>query len=157
MHKIAVKVPAGVDKGSTLRIPGKGDLGLRGSSPGDLYLLIYVEEDELFHRDGDDIICEVPITFVQATLGAEIEVPTLFGKVEMKIPPGTQSGRIFRLRGQGIPNLRGYGKGDQLLKILAEIPTNLNKEERRLLEQFRDISEERTSPEVKKFWERFKH
>ena len=157
MHKIAVKVPAGVDKGSTLRIPGKGDLGLRGSSPGDLYLLIYVEEDELFHRDGDDIICEVPITFVQATLGAEIEVPTLFGKVEMKIPPGTQSGRIFRLRGQGIPSLRGYGKGDQLLKILVETPTSLNREERRLLEQFRDISGERTSPEVKKFWERFKH
>ena len=157
MHKIEVKIPAGVSQGSTLRIPGKGDIGLRGGHPGDLYILIYVEEDELFHREEDDIICEVPITFVQAALGTEIEVPTLFGKVEMRIPPGTQSGRVFRLRGQGIPNLRGYGKGDQLVKIMVEVPTNLGREERKLLEQFKDISGERTSPEVKKFWERFKH
>ncbi|HCG77296.1 MAG: molecular chaperone DnaJ [bacterium (Candidatus Ratteibacteria) CG_4_10_14_3_um_filter_41_18] len=155
-HRIMVKIPAGVDKGSTLRIAGQGDAGLRGGAAGDLYILIYVEEGDFFHREGDDIICEVPITFVQAALGGEIEVPTLFGKVKMKISPGTQSGRVFRLRNQGIPSLRGYGKGDQLVKILVETPTNLSKEERKLLEQFRALSGERTSPEVKKFRERFR-
>ncbi len=155
-HKISVKIPAGVDKGSTLRISGQGDAGLRGGTSGDLYILIYVQEDDFFHRESDDIICEAPITFTQAILGAEIEVPTLFGKVKMKISPGTQGGRVFRLRNQGIPSLRSYGKGDQLVKILVETPTNLSKEERRLLEQFENISTERTSPEVKKFRERFK-
>ncbi len=157
MHKIAVKIPAGVAQGSTLRLLGRGDVGLRGESAGDLYILIAVQEDELFRREGDDIICEVPVTFVQAALGAEIEVPTLFGKVEMKILPGTQSGRVFRLRSQGIPNLRGYGKGDQLVRILVETPTNLGKEERKLLEQFKEISSARTHPFVQKFWDKFKY
>lgn len=157
IHKIMVKVPPGVKGGSALRIGGKGDMGLRRGIPGDLYILIYVEEDEFFTREGDDIICEVPITIVQAALGAEIEMPILFGKVKMKIAPGTQSGRVFRLRGRGIPNLHGYGKGDQLVKILVETPTNLSKEGRRLLEQFGDISEEHMHPFIKKFWEKFKH
>ncbi len=152
-----MKIPAGVAQGSALRLQGRGDVGLRGESAGDLYILITVQEDELFRRERDDIICEVPITFVQAALGAEIEVPTLFGKVEMKIPPGTQSGRVFRLRSQGIPNLRGYGKGDQLVRILVETPTNLGKEERKLLEQFKEISSGRTHPLIQKFWEKFKH
>ena len=157
IHRVEVKIPAGVAQGSALRLQGKGDVGSRGESAGDLYILITVQEDELFRRERDDIICEVPVTFVQAALGAEIEVPTLFGKVEMKIPPGTQSGRVFRLRSQGIPNLRGYGKGDQLVRILMETPTNLSKEGRKLLEQFKEISSGRTYPLIQKFWERFKH
>ncbi len=157
MHKIAVKIPAGVAQGSTLRLPGRGDVGLREGPPGDLYILIAVQKDEFFQREGDNIICEIPITFVQAALGAEIEVPTLFGKVEMKIPAGTQSGKVFRLRSQGIPSLRGYGKGDELVEILVETPTNLSKEEKKLLEQFKEISREGTHPFVQKFWERFKH
>ena len=146
MEKISVKIPAGISSGSSLRVRGKGEAGRRGGMAGDLYILISVEKDELFIRQENDIVIEVPITFIQATLGSEIEVPTLTGRVKMKIPPGTRTGETFRLRGKGISNLHGYGKGDELVKIYVETPKNLSRQERRLWEELSQIEDERNYP-----------
>src|SRR5262249_54067820 len=110
-----VKIPAGGDTGARLKVPGERGLGKGGWRAGSLYIMIHVREHPLFARQGADVICEIPIRFPQAALGAEIEVPTLEGKIKMKIPPGTQSGKVFRLRGKGIASLRGAGRGDQLV------------------------------------------
>ena len=115
--KVEVKIPAGVDTGNRIRVAGEGEAGVRGGSTGDLYVYITVKDHKFFKREGTEIICEVPITFVQASLGDTIEVPTLDGKVEMKIPAGIQSGTIMRLKGKGIPFLRGAGRGDQHVRI----------------------------------------
>lgn len=155
-RKINIKVPAGVNNGSHLRISGEGEVGLRGGPRGDLYVAIHVNKHPIFERDGDNIYCEVPISFPQAALGTEVEVPTLNGKVKMKVPPGTQGGKIFRLRGRGIKSLHSYGKGDQLVKIIVETPTNLNSEQKRLLKEFAKVCGEDVTPERKKFMERVK-
>jgi len=135
-QKIEVTVPAGVDTGSRLRVQGEGDSGSRGGQPGDLYIYISVKNHPIFERHGYDIICELPVSFALAALGGETEVPTLTGNVMMRIPEGTQSGRVFRLSGKGVKNLRGYGTGDQLVKMVVETPTHMNSEQKRLLREF---------------------
>jgi len=137
---IKVKIPAGVDTGSNLRVRGEGEAGTGGR--GDLYVIIDVQRHPVFERKGNDIIASVTISVTEAILGGEVQVPTLNGHVAMKIPPGTQSGKIFRLKGKGIPDVHGRGVGDELVKVNVEIPTRLNAEQRRLIEEFARISGE---------------
>lgn len=139
-RKINVKIPAGVDDGQQLRVSGQGEPGINGGPAGDLYVVFHVKEHEFFERDGDDIYCEVPLTFSQAALGDEIEVPTLHGKVKLKVPSGTQTGTKFRLRGKGVPNVRGYGVGDQHIHVKVVTPTKLTEKQKQLLREFSEIS-----------------
>ena len=155
-HTISVKVPAGVDTGSRLRLRGEGEGGARGGPPGDLYVLIEVAEHPIFVRDGADVVCEVPIGFVQAALGTELQVPTIDGKAAVRVPAGTQSGQIFRLRGRGIQQLGGYGRGDQLVRILVETPRHLTARQRELLEEFAQETGEEVHPQSKSFLEKVK-
>ena len=155
-RNIKVKIPAGVDSGSRLRVHGEGEAGQKGGPRGDLYLVIYVKPHEIFERHESDIYCEVPISFVAAVFGADVEVPTLEGKVMMKIPPGTQSGKVFRLRGKGVQHLHDYGKGDELVKAQVEVPTDLNQEQKRLLKEFARVSGEATGPLSKSFVDKMK-
>jgi len=134
-QKISVRIPAGIEDGTNLRIAGAGEAGERGGPPGDLYVVVHVKPHELFERDGANLLLDVPISMVQASLGDQIEVPTLKGAVKMTIPEGTQHGTIFRLKGLGLPYLSG-GKGDQLVRVSVEIPTKLTKEQKRLLREF---------------------
>lgn len=138
--KIQVKVPAGIDDGQQLRVSGQGEPGVNGGPSGDLYVVFHVRSHEFFERDGDDVYCEMPITVTQAALGDEIEVPTLHGKVKLKIPAGTQTGTRFRLKGKGIPNVRGYGQGDQHVVILLVTPRKLTDKQKQLLREFAVIS-----------------
>lgn len=133
--KISVKIPPGVESGSHLRISGEGDSGIRGGPPGDLYVVIHVQPHEFFKREGDNIFCEIPITFSQAALGDEVEVPTLKSRARIKIPPGTQTGTVFRLKGEGIFRLNGRGRGDQNVIVRVKTPEKLNKEQRELFEK----------------------
>lgn len=137
---IHLNIPAGVDDGSQLRVSGEGEAGTRGGPPGDLYVIIRVKPHEFFERDNDDIYCEVPLTFAQAALGDEIEIPTLTEKVKLKIPAGTQTGTYFRLRGKGVPRLRGYGQGDQHVKVVVVTPTKLSEEQKEALRQLGQLS-----------------
>ncbi|GLX69185.1 molecular chaperone DnaJ [Paenibacillus glycanilyticus] len=141
-RKISVRIPAGVDDGAQIRLSGEGEGGLRGGPAGDLYIVIRVKAHEFFERENDDIYCEVPLTFVQAALGDEIEIPTLTEKVKLKIPAGTQTGTYFRLKGKGVPKLRGYGQGDQHVKVTIVTPTKLSDEQKDLLRQFGGIGGE---------------
>ncbi len=134
-RKILVNIPAGVDDGNQLRLSGEGDAGTRGGSPGDLYVILSVQEHELFTRDGDDIHYELPIDFVQAALGTEVEVPTIDGKSKLKIPPGSQTGTVFRLKGKGFPHLHHRGHGDQLVTLFVVTPESLNDKQRQLLRE----------------------
>jgi len=131
-----VKIPPGVDTGTHLRLSGEGEAGDPGGGRGDLYVAIRVKPHELFTREQDHLYVEVPISMVQAALGAEIEVPTLNGRVAMKVPPGTQSGKLFRLRDKGMPFLRGGGHGAELVRVIVETPTRLSARQRQLLEEF---------------------
>ncbi|RXZ77184.1 molecular chaperone DnaJ [Paenibacillaceae bacterium] len=133
---IHVRIPAGVDEGAQIRLSGEGESGQKGGPAGDLYIVIRVKAHDFFERDGDDIYCEVPLTFAQAALGDEIEIPTLTEKVKLKIPAGTQTGTYFRLKSKGVPRLRGYGQGDQHVKVTIVTPTSLNDEQKELLRQF---------------------
>jgi molecular chaperone DnaJ len=135
-HKLRVTIPAGVDTGHKLKLTGEGEHGAQGGPAGDLYIAINVQPHPFFQREDADILCEVPVTFVQAALGGDIEVPTLEGKVELKVPAGTQSQKVFRLRGKGIAQVRGGGRGDQYVRVLVEIPANLTAKQRELLNQF---------------------
>lgn len=155
-RSIKVKIPAGVDSGSRLRVHGEGEAGERGGARGDLYLVLYVRPHEIFERHEADISCEVPISFTMAVFGGEIEVPTLEGKVMMKIPAGTQSGRTFRLRGKGINHLHDYGKGDELVKVQVEVPTELNAEQKSALKEFARVSGQSTGPLSKSFMEKMR-
>jgi molecular chaperone DnaJ len=139
-RKIEIKIPAGVDSGSKLRIPGEGEAGTRGGTPGDLYVIIHVRPHEIFKRQDNDLICEIPVSFVQAALGGELEVPTLDGKAKLRIPEGTQPGAVFRLKGKGVPSLRGFGKGDQLVKVKIEVPRRLNARQKKILREFAQAS-----------------
>jgi len=154
--KITIHIPKGTDTGLRLKIPGEGNAGDKGAKRGNLYVLINVKPHELFKRRGNDIIVEVPISFTEAALGTETTVPTLDGKVKMKVTRGTQSGRIFRLKGKGLPNLRGYGQGDEYVKIIVETPTNLNKEQEELLRKFAESRGENLDPLSKSFMKRLK-
>lgn len=153
---LTAKIPPGVDAGSRLRLAGKGEGGIRGGPPGDLYVVIYVKPHKVFHREGNDLLCEVPVTFSQAALGAEIKVPTLDGKkVKMTIPPSTQTHKIFRLKGKGMPDLRGYGQGDQHVRVVLQTPTRLNDQQKELLHQFAQAGGEDIKWE-KKFFDKIK-
>ncbi len=134
--KVKVSIPAGIDDGQQIRIGGKGEPGINGGPPGDLFVVIQVEQHEFYHREGDHIYVEMPITFAQAALGDEVEVPTVHGKVSIKIPAGTQTGKTFRLRGKGAPNVRGYGQGDQRVKVRVVTPTKLTSKQKQLLKEF---------------------
>ncbi|UTR14364.1 molecular chaperone DnaJ [Salipaludibacillus sp. LMS25] len=138
--KIHVKIPAGVDTGQQIRVSGQGESGVNGGPPGDLFVVFNVKGHEFFKRDGDDIFCEMPMTFVQAALGDEIEVPTLNGKVKLKVPAGTQTGTHFRLRGKGVPNVHGRGQGDQHIQMKVITPKKLTERQKELLREFSDIS-----------------
>lgn len=134
-RKIRVNIPAGVDEGYRLRLDGEGSAGLYGGPPGDLYVTLSVKPHNLFHRDGSDILYELSINFAQAALGDEVRVPSLDGKVDLKIPPGTQNGKTFRCKGKGIPYIDGKGRGDLLIKISVITPQHLDKNQRRLFEE----------------------
>ncbi|MBI5691011.1 MAG: molecular chaperone DnaJ [Verrucomicrobia bacterium] len=154
--KLNVRIPPGVDTGSRLRSSGNGEAGLSGGQPGDLYIVLTVKEHELFERQGEDLFCEIPIKFTLATLGGTIEVPTLSGKASLKIPAATQSGTTFRLRGKGMPSLRGGNQGDQLVRVHVEVPTSLNSEQRRILEEFARVSGDANEPTSRSFFEKAK-
>jgi molecular chaperone DnaJ len=136
VDKVTVKIPPGVEGGMRLRVAGKGEAGDRGGPPGDLYVFLHVEPHDLFRREGDDIFCELPISFVQAALGATIEVPTLDGPQEIEIPRGSQPGDFVRIPGKGVPRLNGYGRGDQIVRFKVLIPTSLTPEQEQLLREF---------------------
>jgi len=154
--KVKLRIPAGVDTGTRLRSVGNGQSGLRGGPPGDLYVIIHVKPHEIFQRDGDDLVCEVPISFVQAALGADIEIPTLDGKATIHIPPGTQPGTLFRLKGKGIKNIHGHSTGDLLVRVKLEVPTHLNAAQKAKLQEFADLCDERVHPLTRSFFERAK-
>ncbi len=155
-QSLSVKIPAGVDHGSRLKLRGEGESGQRGGPAGDLYVVLHVREHPIFRRDGNDVICEAPIAMTQAALGSEIEVPTPHGVVKMKIPSGTQSGKVFRLKGKGAPDLRGYGKGDTLVRVNVETPTKLSKKQKELLKQFAELAGEDVHPQSKGFFDMVK-
>ena len=142
-RKVKIKVPAGVDTGARLRLRKEGEAGARGGQRGDLFIVIHVEPHEFFTRKGNDLYCEVEISAVDACLGDVIEVPTLNGKEQIKIPAGTQPGAVFRLKGKGFPDLRGFAPGDQLVKIKVVTPTNLTERQKELLEEFLEIEKEK--------------
>jgi molecular chaperone DnaJ len=153
---ISVKIPPGVETGTRLKLRGEGSAGTKGGPHGDLYVIINVRDHPIFTRDGNDIICRVPISFPQAALGAEIEVPTLEGKQTVIIEPGTQSGHLVHLRGKGVPFLNGYGRGDQIVQLVVETPTNLTSRQRELLLEFsREIGED-CQPQHKSFFAKVK-
>ena len=154
--KLKVKIPAGVDNGSRLRVGGEGEAGVKGGPSGDLYVYLYVKPHKFFERDGTTVLCEVPINIVQATLGAEIKVPTLDGQVTMKVPEGTQPGRVMRLKGKGIPSLRGGSRGDQLVRMKVVVPTRLTEKQKDALQKFADISKDNINPEEKSFLNKVK-
>lgn len=154
--KINVRIPPGVDTGSKLRSTGNGEAGVMGGSAGDLYIVIHVKEHEVFERQGDDLFCEMPIKFTLATLGGTIQVPTMEGKATLKIPAGTQSGTTFRLKGRGMPQLRGGGSGDQLIRVHVEVPIALTSEQRKKLEEFAQACGDADEPVSKTFFEKAK-
>ena len=149
--KLKVKIPAGVDTDSRLRVSGEGEAGVRGGSKGDLYVYLYEKPHKFFERDGTTILCEVPINIVQATLGAEIKVPTLDGQVVMKVPEGTQPGKVLRLKGKGIASLRNGVRGDQLVTIKVVVPNKLTDKQKDALKKFADVSGDNINPEEKSF------
>jgi len=155
--KIKLRIPAGVDTGSRLRSVGSGEAGMRGGPPGDLYVVLHIRAHELFQRDGDDLLCEVPVSFVQAALGTEVEVPTLNGNALLKIPAGTQPGAMFRLKGKGVKNLQGYGHGDLHVRIDVEVPTHLTTAQRAKLQEFSDLCSGNENPKSQSFFEKAKN
>ncbi len=155
-RNIKVKVPPGVDTGIQLRISGEGEAGERGGRRGDLYVAIHVRPHEIFERHNSDIYCEVPVSFTTTVFGGEIEVPTLEGKARMKIPAGTQSGKIFRLKGKGIAHLNGYERGNELVRVQVETPTNLTRQQKNILKEFARVSGEDQEPLSKFFVDKMK-
>lgn len=154
--KIKINIPSGIDDGQTISLRGEGDPGSKGGPSGDLYLNVRVKSHPLFKRQGNDVICDVPITYTQAALGAELEVPTLDGKVKYTVPEGTQTGSVFRLKGKGIPFLRGNGRGDQYVKVNIEVPKKLNEKQKALLREFAEISGDEAGEQRKGFFDKMK-
>lgn len=137
--KINVKIPAGIHEGAQLRVSGEGEPGINGGPPGDLYITIMVKPHDYFKREGDDLTCELPISFGQAALGDEVVVPTLTGRAKLRIPAGTQTGTEFRMQGKGVPRLRGHGEGDLRVKVRVVVPTKLNEEQKQALREFNRV------------------
>ena len=155
--RLSVTIPKGVDDGTRIRLSGKGEAGTRGGGSGDLYLFVNVYSHELFKRSDENLFFECPISIADAALGTSIEIPTIDGgKAKIKIPPGTQSGKQFRLRGKGMPFMRGSGTGDLYIQVNTEVPISLNKEQKELLEKFREIENEKSNPSIKKFFQKAK-
>ena len=154
--ELKINIPPGANDGLILRYSGAGEAGIKGGPPGDLHVVVHVEDHPVFQRRGDDLICETTIAFTQATLGARIEVPTIRGKAEMTIPPGTQSGKVFSLRGMGVPHLRGRGTGDQFVRVIVEIPTRLTSEEEDIIRKLAEARGEEIAPPDKGFFEKVK-
>ncbi len=154
--RIKLKIPAGIDDGARLRSTKNGEAGIRGGPPGDLYVVIHVAEHTVFQREEDNLYCEVPISFVTAALGGEIQIPTLEGQASMKVPAGTQSGTSFKLRGRGMPELNTKVRGDLLTRVMVEVPSKLNAEQRQKLEEFSALCGEDNSPLHRSFFEKAK-
>jgi molecular chaperone DnaJ len=158
-HKtLAVKIPAGVDEGDRIRLSGEGEAGVNGGPPGDLYVVVHLKEHSVFQREGDDLHCEMPISFSQAALGGEIEIPTLDGTAKIKVPPETQTGQVFRLRGKGIKGVRSSYPGDLLCAVAVETPVRLTERQKELLRELEDINlkDNRHNPRAKSFMDRVK-
>ena len=153
---IKASIPAGIDNGQTISIRGQGHAGKNGGPAGDLLITITVKPHELFRREGTSILCDAPITFAQAVLGAELEIPTIDGKVKYDLPEGTQSGTTFRLKGKGIPSINGRGRGDQYVTVYIETPRNLNKEQKEALKKFAETVGDTNYEERRKFFKKFK-
>jgi molecular chaperone DnaJ len=152
--RIKLKIPAGIADGSRLRSSGNGEAGIRGGAAGDLYVVIHIKEHPIFQREDDNLYCEVPISFTLAALGGEIPVPTLEGKANLKVPAGTQSGQVFKLRGKGVANVNARDHGDLFARLLVEVPTRLNSEQRQKLEEFASLCGEENTPLHKSFFDR---
>ncbi|MBT9568820.1 MAG: molecular chaperone DnaJ [Thiobacillus sp.] len=157
-HKtLSVKIPAGVDTGDRIRLGGEGEAGVNGGPSGDLYVVIHLKEHPVFRRDGDDLHCEMPISFATAALGGEVEIPTLDGHAKIKIPAETQSGKVFRLRGKGIKGVRSHAPGDLMCHMLVETPVNLSERQRELLREFEELSPGRNNnPRAQSFMDKVK-
>lgn len=153
---ITLRIPAGVDNGTRLRSSGNGEAGHRGGPSGDLYVVLHLGEHDIFRRDGDDLQCEVPVAFTQAALGADVDVPTMTGKAQIRIPAGTQTGTTFRLKSRGVKNIQGHGVGDLLVKIVIETPTRLDAAQRAKLEEFAKLCDPSVNPQSKGFFDRAK-
>jgi molecular chaperone DnaJ len=152
---VLVKVPAGVDTGTRLRIPNQGESGYRGGPAGDLYVRMHVEAHEFFERDENDLHCQIPVSMVQAALGDSIEIQTLDGPRSVTVRPGTQSGQVIRLKGEGVPNLKRFGRGDLLIELVVKTPEDLNKRQQELLREFAEIERSKKSDQkLFKFWSR---
>src|SRR3954471_7989684 len=154
--RIKLKIPAGIEDSSRLRSMRNGEAGIRGGPHGDLYVVIHVKEHEVFEREGEHLFCEVPISFTTAALGGELKVPTLEGQAHLKIPIGTQSGTVFKLRAKGMPILNSTSRGDLMVRALVEVPTRLNGEQKRKLEEFAALMGEDNAPLHKSFFEKAK-
>jgi molecular chaperone DnaJ len=154
--RIKLRIPAGIEDGSRLRSVRNGEAGIRGGQPGDLYVVIHLKEHPVFEREGENLYCEVPVSFTVAALGGELEVPTLEGRANVKIPTGTQSGTVFKLRNKGMPVLNSSTTGDLMVRVFVEVPTKLNGEQRAKLQEFAGIMGEENSPLHKSFFEKAK-
>ncbi len=154
--RIKLKIPAGIENGSRLRSSRNGEAGIRGGPPGDLYVVVHVQEHRIFEREGEHLYCEVPVSFTVAALGGELQVPTLDGRAQVKIPAGTQSAAVFKLRGKGMPHLTSTQRGDLMVRVAVEVPSRLNSEQRRKLEEFAELMGEDNAPLHKSFFEKAK-
>ena len=153
---VTIKIPPGVHEGQAVRVAGEGEPGQAGGPNGDLYCYVRIKPHEFLERDGNDLVAVVPISFTQAALGATIEVPTLNGPKQLKIPPATQYGSIFRIKGEGLPDVRTGRKGDQLVQVTVETPTKLNAKQEELLREFAKTENRAVSPKTHNFFERLK-
>ncbi len=154
--RIKLKIPAGIEDGSRLRSSRNGEAGIRGGPPGDLYVVIHIKEHKIFEREAENLYCEVPVSFTTAALGGEVQVPTLEGKASLKIPAGTQGGTAFKMRAKGMPVLNSTHRGDLVVRVAVEVPTRLNHEQRKKLEEFAGIMGEDNSPLHKSFFDKAK-
>jgi molecular chaperone DnaJ len=155
-RELAVKVPAGVEDGTRIRYAGQGEAGAHGGPPGDLYVVLAVKEHSFFEREGKDLYCGVPISIAQAALGAQISIPTLEGEHTLKIPEGTQSGTVFRIRHQGVPSLNGHGRGDLRVEVKVQVPARLNKRQRELLHELETLTPVENKPQRRSLLSRVK-
>ena len=153
---LKVKIPAGIDDGQSIQLRGQGNAGINGGPSGDVIVTIAIRPHPIFTRDGNNVICEIPISFPQAALGDTLQVPTIDGKVEYTIPEGTQTGTVFRLKGKGIQNVNGRGRGDQYVRVNIEVPTHLTEHQKRLLREFESSTTDENQTQRKSFWDKVK-
>lgn len=156
-HKLKVNIPAGIDDGQSIQLRGQGNAGINGGPTGDLIVTIGIRPHPVFQRDGANVICEIPISFAQATLGDTLQVPTIDGQVEYKIPEGTQTGTVFRLKNKGIQNINGRGRGDQYVKVNIEVPKNLSSEQKKVLRHFEEMTTGANLSQRESFWDKVKN